>query len=348
MKFLFKAGLNRNLTAALFSLCLVDAILMFGAVIFRSIEATGMIVFGTNLMYQHQRALIFVRLVVWSMITSSTLLVIYISLQRCLVVMRPLRYANNLQERSSRTQRRSNPTDSFTSAFSTRIPLGVSAIDFLREIQFRKLLKPYLVPAFIILSSCLLNLPSFLEFGVSDCWDEDHQQPAQHIFYKADDNKLIGTTALINMLTQTVLPAIVISILTVMTEMKVQESLKERRRLFESQHRRQSIVLTEELKEKVSRTVAIFIAVKFLILRTMPVFFDIWELIFGIMPYQDILIIPFRISQFLIILNSATNTLAYFGRQRWLEKLLRLRMIRRQERQTLLHDANKLSEVEIP
>lgn len=86
------------------------------------------------------------------------------------------------------------------------------------------------------------------------------------------------------LVTQTVGPISIITLLTVITEYKVHISLKARRwlsinvinniefyiiyfSLFEAQHRRRSVVLVEEMRERFSHTVAIFIAVKFLILR---------------------------------------------------------------------------------
>ncbi|CAK5080614.1 unnamed protein product [Meloidogyne enterolobii] len=71
----------------------------------------------------------------------------------------------------------------------------------------------------------------------------------------------------IAMVTQTIGPILLITFLTAITEYKVAVSLKARRILFEAQNRSRSVVALEELKEKVSRTVSIFIAIKFLILR---------------------------------------------------------------------------------
>jgi len=69
------------------------------------------------------------------------------------------------------------------------------------------------------------------------------------------------------MSSQTIGPILCITLLTIVTEYKVHSALKARRMLFEAQNRRRSLVALEELKEKVSRTVSIFIAIKFLILR---------------------------------------------------------------------------------
>ncbi|PIO71643.1 hypothetical protein TELCIR_06451, partial [Teladorsagia circumcincta] len=247
VRFLFRAGLNKDLTAALFSLCVIDSLLMMTVFLFYCIEAIGVLFLNTNLMYNRQLFTSSLHGVAQSLTTASTMLVIYITFLRFMVVMRPLRYASSHQ--SARSKR----------AFTR---------------------------------------------------------------YKA----------ILMTLTQTVGPVATILILSVLTEYRVHRSLKKRRKLFESQQRSRSVVLTEESKEKVSRTVAIFIAVKFLIFRSMPVFFDVYENLYGIESFGVALSILVRISDFMIVLNSATNSLAYFGKKRWLEKRLRLRLLKRDEK----------------
>ncbi|CAJ0932767.1 unnamed protein product, partial [Mesorhabditis belari] len=64
----------------------------------------------------------------------------------------------------------------------------------------------------------------------------------------------------------------------------------------------------------------------------MPVFFDVWENMYGIQSFGVVLSILVRVSDFMIVLNSATNSLAYFGRKRWLERRLRLHMMKKEEK----------------
>ncbi|VDM68356.1 unnamed protein product, partial [Strongylus vulgaris] len=161
-----------------------------------------------------------------------------------------------------------------------------------------------------------VNIPIYFEFTVEKCFDAEHgveaSCPAPTVFR----NSFTRYKAILMTLTQTIGPVSTILILSVLTEYRVHRSLKKRRKLFESQKRSRSIVLTEESKEKVSRTVAIFIAVKFLIFRSMPVFFDVYENLYGIESFGVALSILVRISDFMIVLNSATNSLAYFGKKR--------------------------------
>ncbi|CAJ0932945.1 unnamed protein product, partial [Mesorhabditis belari] len=275
-KFLWKAGLNKHLTAALFSLCIVDSLLMCTVIFSYSIEAIGMVFLGTNVMYKNQGFTTSLHGVASSMTTSSTLLVIYITFQRFMVVIRPLRYANALQERSTRSTQRRMTQISIpglknrkepSSGDSTQLLPTLTPMDFVRELDLRKILKPYLIPLFVVLLSFAINIPVHFEFTIEPCWDWDHKDeatcPAATLFRE----DFARYKAVLNTLTQTVGPVATISLLTLLTEMKVHRSLKERRKLFESQKRSRAVVLTEELKEKVSRTVSIFIAVKFLILR---------------------------------------------------------------------------------
>ncbi|CAJ0587762.1 unnamed protein product, partial [Mesorhabditis spiculigera] len=338
VRFLLKARLNRSFTAALFALCLVDLVLIFCRLVSACIEITGIVILRIKSAHEYKAFAISLQPIGSSMITASTLLVVYISLQRCLVVMRPLRYAKTLQERSSRsTQRRStNRTDSSSSAsFSAHFLLQLPNISCMQNGSIRKILKPYIIPVLIVLISCLLHIHSYYEFSAVKCWDREHCQESWRVAYHSTASPRPIRRVLQNLLTRHLGPAIVITISTILTEIKVQESLNERKRLFESQPRRRSILLTEDLKEKVSRTVSIFIAVKFLMLRTLPIVFDIWNLIDGLKTYWRIMDIIIPIAPFLTTLNSATNTLAYFWMKRWMEKLLRLRIVRQLEKRAL-------------
>uniref|UniRef100_A0A7E4W363 G_PROTEIN_RECEP_F1_2 domain-containing protein n=1 Tax=Panagrellus redivivus TaxID=6233 RepID=A0A7E4W363_PANRE len=242
IKFLRQAGLNKDLTAALYTLAICDTILILACIFYHSIEATSLLIFGDNLMWNHQQTVLITYGAVNAATTASTLLVVIITFQRFFVVWWPLKYAS-LQDRSQ---------------------------------------KPF---------------------------------------------NLFKTV--IRMATETVGPIFTISFITIITEHKVYTSLQARRKLFESQHRRRSVILLEELKEKVSRAVAIFIAIKFIILRSLPVFFDLNETINGIDSFGTAISILVRISDFGVVLNSATNSLAYFGRKQWLENRLKGRLLRK-------------------
>ncbi|XGW29283.1 hypothetical protein V3C99_008810, partial [Haemonchus contortus] len=334
VRFLFRAGLNKDLTAALFSLCVIDSLLMMTVFLFYCIEAIGVLFLNTNLMYNRQLFTSSLHGVAQSLTTASTMLVIYITFLRFMVVMRPLRYASSYYSaRSKKASTKQRKASMVTEMDSTAGSLkGRGGNKTKEQLPLREYIRSCLLPGLVIFLCFAVNIPVYFEFTVERCFDVEHgveaSCPAPTVFR----HSFTRYKAILMTLTQTIGPVATILILSVLTEYRVHRSLKKRRKLFESQQRSRSIVLMEESKEKVSRTVAIFIAVKFLIFRSMPVFFDVYENLYGIESFGVALSILVRISDFMIVLNSATNSLAYFGKKRWLEKRLRLRLLRRDEK----------------
>lgn len=345
VRFLRRAGLNRHLTAALFSLCLIDSLLMLTVFFFYSIEACSLLFFGSNFMYNRQAFTSSLHGVASSMTTASTLLVIWVTLQRFMVVLRPMRYAKAPAERngfrrisysvSTHRDREKKASiilsdsngNSSTAALSRN---GSRSKSYRKPLQIKKVARSFVIPGAVIALSFALNLPVFFEFTVEPCYDwETHETtscPAPTSFR----NHFVRYKSILNSLSQTIGPVTAISIMTALTEYRVHRSLRERRKLFETRNR--NVVITDELREKVSRTVAIFITIKFLILRSMPVFFDVYENLYGIEEFGTILSVLVRISDFMIVLNSATNSLAYFGKKTWLENRLRKNLIKKEEK----------------
>ncbi|VDO35542.1 unnamed protein product [Haemonchus placei] len=307
VRFLFRAGLNKDLTAALFSLCVIDSLLMMTVFLFYCIEAIGVLFLNTNLMYNRQLFTSSLHGVAQSLTTASTMLVIYITFLRFMVVMRPLRYASSYYSaRSKKAVSWANTGGYFGPDMTEK-----------KKYYFFTLMEPSVSKFWLVIFLCFaVNIPVYFEFTVERCFDVEHgveaSCPAPTVFR----HSFTRYKAILMTLTQTIGPVATILILSVLTEYRVHRSLKKRRKLFESQQRSRSIVLMEESKEKVSRTVAIFIAVKFLIFRSMPVFFDVYENLYGIESFGVALSILVRISDFMIVLNSATNSLAYFGKKR--------------------------------
>ncbi|VDL81755.1 unnamed protein product [Nippostrongylus brasiliensis] len=339
---------------------------MMTVFLFYCIEAIGVLFLNTNLMYNHQLT---------NTRMFQTMLVIYITFLRFMVVMRPLRYAPATYTRNFKTvikfklihdnfstkQRKSSVNDHDSCVGSQRGSGRVSFKSSKELLPLRKYIRSCLLPGLVVFLCFAVNIPVYFEFTVERCFDQQHgveaSCPAPTVFR----HSFTRYKAILMTLTQTVGPVVTILVLSVLTEYRVHRSLKKRKkeeaetiilryklepgggvdempairsahllylpvfRLFESQQRSRSIVLTEESKEKVSRTVAIFIAVKFLIFRSMPVFFDVYENLYGIESFGVALSILVRISDFMIVLNSATNSLAYFGKKRLVEKIYGLR-----------------------
>ncbi|KAI6236010.1 G-PROTEIN-RECEP-F1-2 domain-containing protein [Aphelenchoides besseyi] len=348
VKFLAQARLNRDLTSALYVLCFCDAFLIVMVVIYHSIEATGLLVLNRNTMWNHQATVVLTHGLVSAATTASTLLVVYITFQRFLVVWWPLKYANirdrqkrNDTYRSSTFRKISTNEDPDSIVSTTRRQNSVPKLWRRKTVpSFKNVIRPFIFPVFVVVISFLLNSTVFFEFELTECYAAEHATIATQFFpTELRQSQTYHTLrTIIFMATQTVGPISFISFLTVITEYKVNASLKSRRLLFESQQRRRSVVMLQELKEKLSRFVAIFIAMKFIILRSLPVFFDLYELACGIECFGTILSILVRFSDFAVVLNSATNSLAYVRPFR-LESKLRGRIIRRSQLQNTINDS---------
>ncbi|KAE9556385.1 hypothetical protein FO519_000425 [Halicephalobus sp. NKZ332] len=204
------------------------------------------------------------------------------------------------------------------------------SIKFLRSTGLNK----NFTAVFVVACSLILNSPVFFEFEVAPCMSWLHLTTTDHL---APTKMRLSQAyhflrTVIMMATQTIGPVFTISVITCLTEYKLYTSLQARRRLMESQNRQKSVILLDELKETVSRAVAIFIAVKFLLLRSLPAFFDLYETLHGIESFGTGMSILVRVSDFGVVLNSATNSLAYFGRRQWLENRLKERILKKHVR----------------
>uniref|UniRef100_A0A9J2PUR5 G-protein coupled receptors family 1 profile domain-containing protein n=1 Tax=Ascaris lumbricoides TaxID=6252 RepID=A0A9J2PUR5_ASCLU len=333
IRFLARAAINKELTASLYLLCLSDSLLMSSVFFFYSIEATGQLLLNENLMWQNQSTVRVMHGIASFATTASTLLVTYVTFQRFLVVHFPLRYASipNSEGRRAQNQKAS----SYVETDSKRLSADREKVIRKKcSSSIRKRLRPFAIPSVVILCSFALNVSVFFEFTVSRCFNMDRNTISTHL--KPTDLRnsktYNGYRAVVMMVSQTIAPISLITLLTMITEYRVYQSLQQRRRLFENQQRLRSVLICEELKETVSRTVSIFIAVKFIILRSLPLFFDVYEIINGIEAFGFTMSILVRISDFAVVLNSATNSLAYFGKRRWLEKRLRTLLLKMEER----------------
>ncbi|KAL3095262.1 hypothetical protein niasHS_007361 [Heterodera schachtii] len=361
VRFLARAGLNRELTAALYTLCVCDAFLISMVVLYQSIEASSILFANANVMWDKQSSVLVTHGIVSSATTASTLLVVFITFQRFLVVRWPLRFARmravkrptlSLHDTFLRKSSSSGCVEEtevtmsgmfrsgggagggLARTLSKRLLRGSSNKSSGRKPpDLRKLLRPFFFPICVVVFAFLLNFSVFFEFELIPCFAFAHNAFSLQLFptplRRSQTYYMIRTT--IAMGSQTIGPILTITLMTIVTEYKVHRSLKARRMLFESQSRRRSVVALEELREKVSRTVAIFIAIKFLIFRSLPIFFDIYESFYGIESFGIILSILVRLSDFGVVLNSATNSLAYFGKTEFFANRLRVKLLREKQ-----------------
>ncbi|KAK0397966.1 hypothetical protein QR680_002362 [Steinernema hermaphroditum] len=328
IKFLLSAGLNCHLTAALYFLCLSDSSQMLGVLVMYSLEANSEFFWGINIMSGMQRLLIYVHSIVAVTTSLSTMLVVYITFLRLVVIFWPMKFpARTLRRKNTSKKYSSNEHEVSMNGTSQKEPKMKPQITI---VDLKKRVKPYMYPLGIAIFCIMINYGSLLEYFVIPCYsDQDGVGECLSPTPFRFENWYQTYRTLLNSITQTVVPVSLIFIATCATEYRVYLSFRSRRTLFDGQRNR-CAERCDQLKEKMAHTVGIFIAVKFLILRSMPVIFDIYEMCYGIEQFGTTMSILVRVSDFCIILNTATNCLAYFGKMNWVEKKLRQRILKKE------------------
>ncbi|CAI2353384.1 unnamed protein product [Caenorhabditis sp. 36 PRJEB53466] len=346
------AHLNRRMSAALYTLCLMDFMLMMTTVFFLSVEPISILFVGLNIFYRNQEMILTLYGIRNSFAMSSPMLVCYITYIRYRVVNNPLKFASNYNRSrksitAGKTSTAQNPSEA--AKFTISFPADMfyefhSRSNAGKMTSFKRFVRPFMVPVLLVILCFLIHSTSYFEFFLTDCFDRDHQNMSTMLAPTAlrHNDWYFQSKVALTMATETLGPMLFISILSLFTEYKIHANVLARRRLFESQKRSRDTLVTEELKDKASKALAVFIVVKFLILRSLPTFIDLYEAIiednvqFG--PFMTVLT---RVSDFLVILNSATNTLAYFGKVRfekcfrWLERRIRCRIVKKEAKEIL-------------
>lgn len=195
------------------------------------------------------------------------------------------------------------------------------------------------VPILVVLTAMLVSVPHFFELRLTPCLAEDA------LTKNVSKTEEISPTDLrrnrlykiiFRMLFTTVIktfgPLIVIGALSVATLVGMHRAVSERGVLI-IQQRRTSINRADADKERCIQMVTLLLLVKFMALRCWPTVLDAWE-VFGRKNYQssglDLFPYLVKISNLLVVTNSATNCLVYILVKRAFQR-------RRLRRMTLEH-----------
>ncbi|CAB3397280.1 unnamed protein product [Caenorhabditis bovis] len=338
--FLRRAHLNKNMTAALYTLCIIDFMLMMTTILFLSIEANSILFAGKNVMFDKQIMILMLYGIRNSLAMSSTMLVIYITYIRYRVVKNPLRFASNYTARHGNVVTGKQSLVGQVSELSRNSippnPFEACMEHYSSAQKLRKYYRSFMIPVMVVILCFIFHLPSYFEFNFVVCYDISHKSNSMMLIPSElrFTPEYIKWKAMFTSITETIGPMLVISVLSLFTEYRIHMNVVSRRRLFESQRRSEDVRVTEQLKDKASKALAVFIVVKFLILTSLPTFIDIYELtVASSREFSYFMTILTRMSDFLVVLNSATNTLAYFGKnqfEKWLERRIRRRIKRKQ------------------
>jgi hypothetical protein len=146
------------------------------------------------------------------------------------------------------------------------------------------------------------------------------------------------------MLVQSCGPNALILCLTIWTVFLLKGSNRSRRQLFQMS---ESLLDRYNSKETMQTMVSMMLVAKFLLFRSLSFMLDIWEVTFG---YGDKLheyIYVVDISNFLILLNSATNCLIFLRGSTWLQSKIVQRNTMRRKRQLCIENLNSLHRVNL-
>uniref|UniRef100_A0A1I8A8U6 G_PROTEIN_RECEP_F1_2 domain-containing protein n=1 Tax=Steinernema glaseri TaxID=37863 RepID=A0A1I8A8U6_9BILA len=205
-------------------------------------------------------------------------------------------------------------------------------------------------PVVIMLLAFILNLPAFFEIGHKECRLADgttfnelyirdmRKNPNYRRYYKMG----------LRMLLVSCLPNLFILGLTAFTWIKVRRADRERRLLFVSDKEADNGIYT--VKEQMQKWSAIVIGVKFILLRSPSFVLDILEILhFHDKRSAAIFASGVHISNFLILVNSATNCLLFVKVVSWMKrKITRMNRIKKKELNELLclHNTPRLTVLE--
>ncbi|CAJ0590917.1 unnamed protein product [Cylicocyclus nassatus] len=188
-------------------------------------------------------------------------------------------------------------------------------ISFMYCSTYRRLLR---MPIALSIGAVLLNIPAFFELYNYLCYDEEQNRIAISVRLTALRGK--KAYALYRMISRMIAvsigPNLCILILTLLTVFMLRGSNRTRRQLF---HLNENVLDRNASREILQTLISIMLVSKFLLFRSLTFVLDLVEVTVGVGSYNYYLV---DTSNFLVILNSATNSLIFLKATSWLNNRL--------------------------
>ncbi len=173
------------------------------------------------------------------------------------------------------------------------------------------------IPIWLSLFGILFNIPTALELKLADCFDELKDQWTIEIGptpLRVNAHWLRYRMAT-KLIFSSVVPFSVVIVFTIMLIIRLHRSNVNRRKMT----RQESVEVSRQLKrERFTSITLLVIMSKFIVANCLPVIIDIWE-VFGYESNFASFMYLIDISNFLVVLNSATNCLVYIRYKRLAE-----------------------------
>ncbi|KAK6755312.1 hypothetical protein RB195_013968 [Necator americanus] len=188
-------------------------------------------------------------------------------------------------------------------------------ISFMYCSTYRRLLR---MPIALSTGAVLLNIPAFFEFNNYLCYNQEENRIAVSVRLTALRNqKAYALYRMISrMIAVSIGPNLCILILTLLTVFMLRGSNRTRRELF---HMNENFLDRNASREILQTLISIMLVSKFLCFRSLTFVLDLVEVTVGVGSYNYYLV---DISNFLVILNSATNSLVFLKATTWLNNRL--------------------------
>ncbi|CAJ0923879.1 unnamed protein product, partial [Mesorhabditis belari] len=222
------------------------------------------------------------------------------------------------------TQRYMATRDPFRSNRATKVVHSfrsdrrVSAHSFMLCATYRRLFR---LPVLLSILAILVNFPAFFELGTKVCYHVAEKRLSlklQVMPFRTDPAYLFWYKLLFRMLVTSIGPNLFILFFTLLTIYLLKGSNKSRRQLF---HMSDSLLDRYSSRETMQTLISIMLVTKFLLFRSLSFAIDIME-IAGVFThrgaYSYYLYSLVDMSNFFILLNSATNSLIFLKGSNWL------------------------------
>uniref|UniRef100_A0A915ET79 G-protein coupled receptors family 1 profile domain-containing protein n=1 Tax=Ditylenchus dipsaci TaxID=166011 RepID=A0A915ET79_9BILA len=196
------------------------------------------------------------------------------------------------------------------------------------------------VPVFLSTLAILVNVPAFFEIYTIQCY----LFPENRMAYGLQISELrlnsyykLWYKVVFRMLVTSCGPNIFILSLTVLTVLLLRGTSRSRKQLF---HMNETAMDRYSSRATMLTMISVMLVIKFLLFRSLSFVLDIWEVTFGLRHRVHQYIYLVDISNFLVLLNSATNCLIIYRGSRWLHEKLAERNTVKRERQLCLNNSN--------
>ncbi|KAI6216884.1 G-PROTEIN-RECEP-F1-2 domain-containing protein [Aphelenchoides fujianensis] len=205
--------------------------------------------------------------------------------------------------------------------------------------------KHFKLPFMISFVAVLINIPAFFEIRTVQCirlLENRVGYMLQISPLRLHHSYRLWYKVVFRMIVTTSGPNLVILLLTIRTIMLLRGSNRSRKNLFQMS---ESLIERYSSKATMLTLISVMLVVKFLTFRSLSFMLDIWEQAVGFGDRIHTIIYLVDTSNFLILLNSATNCFIIFRFSKWLQQKIVQRNTMKREKQICV-DTNVFNSVE--